>query len=84
MMRGVDDRGCVFVGFTKDQLEKMLRGERVCSNPTREAAGPHLCFFAAESDAALLELLDRAYPETESMAFSDYRGQAEFMRHPKK
>ena len=66
MIRGMDDNGCLFVGFTRDQLERMLAGERVCCNAVPpHAPGPHLCFFAAEDNAALLRLMDKAYPDTE-------------------
>lgn len=84
MIRGVDDAGCVVLGLTRVELEQLLKGARICSNPRLpHAPGPHLCIYGAENDEALQTLIADKYPvQGRRTPDADYRGDPTLMTHP--
>jgi hypothetical protein len=63
MVRGFDNNGCLLLAFTRQEMERLIAGERICSDPLPgHAPGPHLCLFGGETDEECLARMDKAYP----------------------
>lgn len=62
MVRGVDNAGCLLLAFTREEMERLIAGERICSDPTRLAPGPHLCIYGGETNEDILALMEKYYP----------------------
>lgn len=85
MVRGVDNNGCLLLALNRSEIEQLLRGERICSNPhPRQAPGPHLCIFGGETDEDCLRNMDKAYPIGTLLPVGDMRGRPEYLKHPDK
>jgi hypothetical protein len=78
-VRGIDDAGCLIIGLTRADIERLMAGERVCSNPFPVAPGPHLCIYAAETDQDLLTRLADRYPA--DCPVEDHRGEPGWGQH---
>lgn len=84
MIRGVDNIGALFIGLTRAEMDRLLAGERICSNPLRpHAPGPHLCIFGAEDQEELEQRLKAAYPSGPMPPVVDARGVEALNTHPK-
>lgn len=62
MVRGVDNNGCLLLAFTREEMERLVAGERICSDGSRLAPGPHLCLFGGETNEECMERMALAYP----------------------
>lgn len=62
MVRGFDNAGCLLLAFTREEMERLIAGERICSDPSRLAPGPHLCLFGGETNEECMERMSQAYP----------------------
>jgi hypothetical protein len=83
MIRGVDNAGCLILGLTYADLERLRNGDRVCSNARPpDAPGPHLCLYAAATDEGLLDAVAAKYPAAPQPPIADHRGDPELFSHP--
>lgn len=82
MVRGVDNNGCLIIGLTRSEIDRLVRGERVCSNAAPPAApGPHLCIYFGETDDAILRAMRDNYPRHRLPPIDDRRGEPGWDEH---
>ena len=67
MIRGVNNKGALFIGLVRGELlERLLAGERVCLAGHIDANGlqhPHVCLFLRDNNAQLLAAVDEYFPD---------------------
>ena len=66
MLRGIDDKGALFIGLVRREfLDALLAGKRVCLPGDTDANGvvhPHVCLFVRDNNAELVDALREYFP----------------------
>lgn len=83
MVRGFDNNGCLILGITRKEIDRLLAGERICCSSAGQPGDPgtHLCIYGGETDEAILERMDKAYPIGTPPPIEDRRGEPGWDQH---